>query len=76
MLNVIHNRDELTKLPEAPSATENSGMQAPYDTSQHRTIDYWEKRRGEGLGSGGLHSVKFFSAAPSRTSDNALCNIV
>ena len=70
MPSVIHGGDELTDLPETPSATEERGSQAPYGISQHRTIVEEEERRIElGLG---LPPEKFFRATPSRTSENAL----
>ena len=73
MPNVIHCGDEFTNLPEAPSATEKGGTQAPYGISQQRTI---VEEGGEGWGSGGLPPEKIFTATPSRTSENALCNMV
>ena len=60
MPSVIHGGDEFTDLPEAPSATENGGTQAPYGISQHRTI---VEEEGEKDGS--------LEATPSRTSENA-----
>ena len=33
MPSIIHGRDELTDLSEAPSATENGGTRVPYDIS-------------------------------------------
>ena len=42
----MHGGDEFTDLPEAPSATENGGTQAPYVISQHRTIVEEEGERG------------------------------
>ena len=60
MPSVIHGGDELTDLPEAPSATENGGT----------TQDYC-RRGGEGWVSGGLHPEKLFRATPSRTPENA-----
>ena len=50
MPSVIHSGDELTNLPEAPSTTQNGGTQAPYGTSQHRTIVEEEREKDGGLG--------------------------
>ena len=57
MPSVIHGGDELTDLPEAPSATENGDTQAPYDISQHRTI----VEEGEKDGCLGACTQKSFS---------------
>ena len=55
-------------MPEAPSATENGGTQAPYGISQYMTN---VEQEGEGWGLG-LGPENFFRATPSRTSENAL----
>ena len=69
MPSVIQGGDELTELPEAPSATENGGTQAPYGISQHRTI---VEEEGEKGGVWGLAPESFVRTTPSRTSENAL----
>ena len=68
MPSVIHGRDEFTDLPEASSATENGGTQAPYGISQHRTI----VEEGGRMGVWGLAPEESFRATPSRMSENAL----
>ena len=55
-------------LPEAPSATENGGTQAPYDISQNKTSA--EEMRSMGVW--GLAPRKCYRATPSRTSENAM----
>ena len=50
MPGVMHDGDEFTDWPEAPSTTENGGTQALYGISQDRTI---VEEGGEGWGSGG-----------------------
>ena len=49
MPSVIHGGDEFTDLPEAPSATENRGTQAPYGILQHRNIVEKEGAKDVGL---------------------------
>ena len=50
MPSVIQCGEQLTDLPEAPSATENGGTQAPYGILQHRTIIEEEGEKDGGLG--------------------------
>ena len=61
---ISNGGDELTHLPEAPSATENGGTQVPYGISQHKTI---AEEEGRMMGAWGLAPEKFFRATPSRT---------
>ena len=68
MPSVLHGGDELTDLPEAPSATENGGTQAHYGISQHRIIA--EKEGERDGGSGSLPPEKFLQS--SRTLEHAL----
>ena len=49
---------EFIDLPEAPSATENEGSQAPYGSSQHKTI---VEEEGEKDGSLRICPQKCFS---------------
>ena len=74
MPSVIHGGDELTELPEAPSATENGGTQAPYGISQHRTI---VEEKGEKDGGLGACSQKRFSELrPIECQKTSFWNIV
>ena len=57
MPGVMHDGDEFTDWPEAPSTTENGGTQALYGISQDRTI---VEEGGEGWGSGGLPTENYF----------------
>ena len=57
---IIHDGDELTDLPEAPSASENGGTQAPYGISQHMAIV--EEDGKERWESGDLPPEKFFQS--------------
>ena len=50
MPTVIHGGNELTDLPEAPSATENRGTQATFGISQYRTIVEEKGEEDGGLG--------------------------
>ena len=50
MLSAIHGGDKFTNFPEAPSATENRGTEAPYGTSQHSTIVEKVGEKDGGLG--------------------------
>ena len=59
MPRIIHGRDELTDLSEAPGATENGGTQATYGISKHKIIVEGVGRR---MGSGGLPADKFFQS--------------
>ena len=49
MPSVIHGGDELTDLPEAPSATENGKTQTPCGISQHWTIVETDGAKDGGL---------------------------
>ena len=49
MTSVIHDGDKLTDLLEAPSVTENGGIQVSYGISQYRTIVEEEEEKDEGL---------------------------
>ena len=51
MPKVIHVADKFTDLLEAPSVTENGGIQTPYGISQCRTIVEEEDEKDRGLGS-------------------------
>ena len=74
MPSVIQGGDEFTDWPEAPSATENGGTQAPYGISQHRTIVEEEGEKHRGLGA--CPQKKIFRATPSITSEHVLWNMV
>ena len=50
MPSVIHGRDKITDLPEAPSATENEGTQASYGISLHGNMVEDEREKGEDFG--------------------------
>ena len=73
MPSVISGGDEFTDLPEAPTAIEDEGTQAPYGISKHRTI---VEERGEGWGCGGLPPEKLFIATLFTTSETLFWNMV
>ena len=66
MPSVIHDGNEFIDLPEAPSTTNNRGMQDPYGISQNRTIVEEEE---ESNGTWDLPPEMLFRATPSRISE-------